>query len=278
MELLQLRYFLDSARSGSFARTAEKHMVPASSVSASIRRLEQELGQKLFDRSSNRVALNENGKRLQKTVELIFSELDQTVCDIQYPQDKRAIRLLVLSFRHSITEYIIEYRQKHPGVVFEACINYEEENFANFDIIIGTPDPRYSDYAQFGLCKCGVFLQVAAGHPLCGKALTLSQLRNQPFVTMGGNMHQIVVSACEKAGFTPNVIAKVNDSSCYTKLLRSGGAIGHRRDTGDGPREGFAYLNVTDFHEHQSICVYYKEAAATGNIKNFLEFLKTKCL
>lgn len=55
MEMLQLKYFLESAKSESFAKTAEKYMVPASSVSASVKCLEQELGCSLFDRSCNRI-------------------------------------------------------------------------------------------------------------------------------------------------------------------------------------------------------------------------------
>ena len=276
MELLQLQYFLDSARFGSFAKTAEKHMVPASSVSASVRRLEQELGQKLFDRSANRIILNENGLLLKKSTEQIFSELNQTVNDIKNPPDKRVIRLLVLCMHSQITDYILEYRKKHPGVVFDSCIHYEEDNFQNYDIIVSATHPQDEDYASFQLRRCRVFFQVSANHPLCGRQLTLRQLKDQPFVTMGGNLHEIIVNACNRAGFSPNIIAKVNDTSCYTKFMRSGIAIGHRRDFNDGPREGFAYLNVTDFNEHQTVCVFYNPAAAEGNVKNFLEFLKTK--
>lgn len=47
MEFLQLRYFYESAQNENFAKTAEKFMVPASSVSASVKRLEQELGVEL---------------------------------------------------------------------------------------------------------------------------------------------------------------------------------------------------------------------------------------
>ena len=38
MEILQLRYFYESAKTGSFARTAEAFMVPTTSVSASVKR------------------------------------------------------------------------------------------------------------------------------------------------------------------------------------------------------------------------------------------------
>ena len=49
MEFLQLRYFYESAKNKSFAVTAKNHMVPTSSVSASVKRLEKEFGTNLFD-------------------------------------------------------------------------------------------------------------------------------------------------------------------------------------------------------------------------------------
>ena len=67
MELLQLRYFYESAMAESFSKAAEKYMVPASSVSASVRRLEQELGMELFSRTGNRVLLNEKGREFLRT-------------------------------------------------------------------------------------------------------------------------------------------------------------------------------------------------------------------
>ena len=62
MELLQMKYFYDTANSGSFTKTAEKYMVPTSSVSAAVKRLEKELGCELFDRSANKITLNDEGK------------------------------------------------------------------------------------------------------------------------------------------------------------------------------------------------------------------------
>ncbi len=79
MEILQLRYFFESARNQSFAKTAEKYMVPLTSVSASIKRLEKELNCKLFDRHCNHIVLNENGIKLQNSLCMIFDELDKVV-------------------------------------------------------------------------------------------------------------------------------------------------------------------------------------------------------
>lgn len=276
MELLQLRYFYDTARLGSIAKTAEKHIVPPSSVSASIRRLEGELGSKLFNRAANRITLNENGIRLKRSLEKVFSELDQTVTDIACPTDERKIRLLVRTMRSEATDYIVDYLKKHPNVAFEFVMDMQDVNYREFDVIIDVAGDKYPGYEYFEIKKRRVFLCASADHPLFGREITMAQLREYAFVTMGGNMHDIIVKACNDAGFTPNVVAKINDIRCYQKVLRSGIAIGHRRDYGNDPGENLCYLNVTDFNYCQSMCVFYKPDIE-GSIKNFIEFLRAKC-
>lgn len=275
MELLQLRYFYDCARFESIAKTAGKHNVPASSVSATIRRLEEELGNKLFNRTSNRITLNENGIRLKNSLDRIFSELDQAVTDIVCPTDEKKIRLLVRTMRAEATEYIIEYRNKHPNVAFEFVMDMQDGKFGDYDVIIDEANDRYLSYDSFVMKKRRLLLRASVDHPLCGRELTLGQLKDQFFVTMGGNMHDRVVKACQNAGFTPNVVAKINDIMCYQKVLRSGIAIGHARESFAGPGVELCYLNVTDFNEFQSLCVYFKPDIS-GSTRNFVEFLMTK--
>lgn len=86
MELLQLRYFYESSQNENFAKTAEKFMVPASSVSASVKRLEKELGVNLFNRTSNKITLNEKGYILSEALGEIFEKLDFAVSEITEKQ------------------------------------------------------------------------------------------------------------------------------------------------------------------------------------------------
>ncbi len=275
MELLQLRYFYDSARFGSIVKTAEKYMVPASSVSASIRRLEGELGNNLFDRTSNRIVLNENGKRMKKSLDKVFAELDQTVTDITCPTDDRRIKVLVRTMREKTTDYIIEYRKKHPKAVFEFVIALDDVDYTEYDVIIDVYSEKYTDYDWFEMRKEKVRLCVATDHPLAGKELTMKQLKDQTFLTMGGNIHALIEKACSDAGFTPNVIAKINDIACYRTMMRSGIAIGYRRDSSKDPGNGLCYLNVSDLEMIQHMGIHYKKDA-DGTVKNFVEYLKTK--
>ncbi len=277
MELLQLRYFYDCARYGSIVKTAEKYMVPPSSVSASIRRLEGELENPLFDRTPNRIVLNENGIRLKRTLDKVFSDLDQAVADITCPVDEHKIKLLVRTMREKMTDHIIEYRQMHPNVVFEFIMSFDHVDYRDYDVIIDIQSEKYADYNWFELQQEQVRFCVSTDHPLAGKELTMKQLKGQSFVTMGGNIHAYIERACLDAGFTPNVVAQVNDITCYRKLMRSGAAIGYRRDRTDNASLGLCYLNVTDFKLIQKMGVYCKEDAATP-VKNFVEYLRTKCM
>ncbi|MFF3115596.1 LysR family transcriptional regulator [Kitasatospora sp. NPDC057904] len=62
MELRQLTYFVTVAREGSFTRAAELLHVSQPGVSAQIRQLEKDLGQRLLDRSGRRVGLTPAGE------------------------------------------------------------------------------------------------------------------------------------------------------------------------------------------------------------------------
>lgn len=59
MDLKSLRYFVEIARQKSFTAAAEKLFVTQPTLSRQIADLEDELGHKLFDRSTRRIELTE---------------------------------------------------------------------------------------------------------------------------------------------------------------------------------------------------------------------------
>ncbi len=282
MELLQLRYFFESAKNENFAKTAEKYMVPATSVSASVKRLEKELGTELFHRSSNRIALNDNGKKLRQSLSIIFNELDQTVDSLTtHGTDTREIKMLVRAMRGEITDFIIEYKTKHPHIAFKTVFDFDETDFQKYDIIIDELSGNYPQYEKIHLYTTKIRLKVSSQSPLCRKKLTLKQLADQPFVSIGENnsMHKILMNACQKAGFTPNIIVQSNDLQCNRKFVKSGVGIGLSREYPLAkPSHGVEYLDVADFNESQAVYGYYKKDSAYGNVEHFLNFLKSKAM
>jgi len=73
MDFDQLRTFTEVAKLGSFSRAAEKVLRSQPAVSAQIRQLEQEYGQKLFDRSAKRVRLTPAGEVVLEYAQQLLS-------------------------------------------------------------------------------------------------------------------------------------------------------------------------------------------------------------
>ena len=77
MTLVQLRHFLSLARTGSFARSAAELFLTQPALSRSIRALEDELGQPLFDRVGRRSELTPFGHQtLTRARELVLAADD----------------------------------------------------------------------------------------------------------------------------------------------------------------------------------------------------------
>lgn len=273
MELLQLRYFLESADRGSFAKTAEKYQVPAASVSAAVKRLEKELGCTLFDRSANRIVLNPNGKRMQGTLKRVFAELEQAAEAVS-GRESREIKVLIRAGRWWAINRIIAYQKAHPDTRIRTVFHYERDNAEDYDLILDSCNGMYVGYHEQPVYSRPICFKVSKASPLVGRTLTVADLRDEAFVTLheNGFSHRTLCDVCRKAGFEPNFVAAINDMECFARFISEGLAIGlGGRPT---PTSNLAALNVTDFEVTQVVCVYYKDTTLAPAARELMEFLK----
>lgn len=274
MELLQLKYFYESAKNENFSKTAQMFMVPTSSVSASIKRLEKELGCPLFDRLSNRIELNAQGRILQQNLCSVFRDLGNAVEELSsHNEDTREIKILVRSMRRKITKLISEYSKRHPNVSFNISFDYKDENYQNFDIIIDDTKDCYNDFEKQELFNLRLKIICSSNSHLCDKVLTLNQLCNCNFISMGleSNMQKILDKACKRAGFSPKISVVCNDIECYEKFIESGMGIGVSRNADKTP--GTNYLDIKDFNEQYNVYAYFLKKEYYGKVKSFIDFL-----
>ena len=280
MELLQLRYFLDCAELLSIAKTAKKYMVPPSSVSACIKRLEKEIGTELFERSANRIVLNQNGIKLKNCLTEILGRLDDTVDSIKNPDfSDREIRVLVKALRNVITQKVIEYKKENVKARFKLVSEFDVEDFENYDLVVDTKSDRYSGFECVELICQPIKIFAAKNSKFAGKKITMSMLKGEPFASMSqlGKQYKMLSEACEREGFTPNLVAQINDYDCFIKIIESGAAIGvaGQESIRAAGSKNIVPLTVTDFKEEQTVCVYYRKENCFGNIKHFLNFLNS---
>ena len=89
MTLLQLKYFLEAAKAGSFTLAANNLFVAPSSLSYAIHELEHELGVPLFVRSAGKkkIELTEYGRKYLPYSEQIFTLLDAGETELKTLKD-----------------------------------------------------------------------------------------------------------------------------------------------------------------------------------------------
>ena len=279
--MLQLRYFYESALAESFSKTAQKHMVPVSSVSASVKRLETELGVTLFERTGNRIFLTEKGRLFLKTVEQLTENLEKGVQAVRDTHEsEERLTLLVFSNRKMVINRILRFRKLHPSISFRLDISPQKEHITDYDIVIGNPSEPLNEYDYFEFSRYAVKIEALSSNPLTQRAITLDQLRNQPFVTlnrqkMNGGF-QALSQACMQRGFTPKIALECNDYECRDVCVLSGVALGITlaKKNGHSPLPNVQFLEISDFNEIVINNFYYKKNAYRGAVKLFVDFIK----
>lgn len=119
MELYSLQVFLTVATEKSFSRAAEKLLRTQPAVSLAVQRLEQELGEKLIDRSGKDLVLTDAGSTVieyARRFQSLQQELDNSLAELR---DNSAGRL-VIGANESTTLYLLRhierYRELYPKV------------------------------------------------------------------------------------------------------------------------------------------------------------------
>lgn len=96
MELYQIRHFSAVAETASFTRAAARAAVTQPALSASIAKLEEELGVKLFHRSPKSVTLTPAGRRFQTTADEVLDACNRVKAELQATAADKPFRIGVL--------------------------------------------------------------------------------------------------------------------------------------------------------------------------------------
>ena len=119
MELRQLRYFVKAAESLSFSEAAKIANVAQSTLSQQIRQLEDELGVRLFERSTHAIRLTEAGREVLPAAQRTLHDADQCADRIRDLRNLHTGRLnigVTYSFSPILAEVILSYIKVYPDI------------------------------------------------------------------------------------------------------------------------------------------------------------------
>lgn len=213
MELLQMKYFVEVAKSGSLTRTAGKFVVTPSAVSVSIKRLENELGLQLFDRVGRGLQLNKYGKAYLKYMEQALSTIEYANEELSELKGEKQRKITFCATNPKLWEDVLmEFHHKHPEIyvkqmAYDTGTMRSREISLEFDFIVASPDsindPSLDSQLLF---DNPLYLAVPKSHLFAGRqTIDLSEAKNEYFVNSlaDTSFREYCDALCLLAGFKP---------------------------------------------------------------------------
>jgi len=216
MELRQLRQFVAVADAMSFRKAAAMLNMAQPPLSVSVRKLEQELGVRLFDRNTRAVSLTDAGHALLPAARAIVEQgaMFKAAAGRMAAGSAGMIRLGFIgsAVRDLLPRIIGHYRCERPGVELKLT---ESTTQAILDAVEGgaldaglvrTPLPHARAVSLHLLEEDRLCLAIPAGWADMGDGLAAAAAR--PFILYPdwSALHMATLAACQDAGFLPRVV------------------------------------------------------------------------
>jgi DNA-binding transcriptional LysR family regulator len=237
MEIRWVEAFIAVAEELHFGRAATRLRLAQSPLSQTIRKLEKELGVRLFDRNTRSVALTPAGQAFLPHAHRVFEELELG------RQSTRAAAgevygTVSIGFSGALNHLTLPpltraVRQRYPQVTLSLAVRVvtrdgiEQLEQGGLDIaLVGLPiAPSSVRTRLIGREPLGAALPV--DHPLSGEsAVDLADLADDGFITApaesGSSLQESTLRACVKAGFQPRVVQEIADPYMILTLVSAG--------------------------------------------------------
>jgi LysR family hydrogen peroxide-inducible transcriptional activator len=234
MELQQLRYFCAVAATGSFSRAAEQTHVSQPSLSQQIRKLEDELGARLFDRLGRSVRLTDLGKAFLPRARTVLRELEAAKGDVVEKKDS-AGGPVVVGVIPTVAPYLLppllesytkKFPESHLTVVEEITpVLLERLRAGTIDVAVLALPVRGHEFEATEILTEPLFAALPRKHALARRRrIALRDLRNEPFLLLrdGHCFRDTAVAACDRARLNPQVVFESGQFSSLLSLVGAG--------------------------------------------------------
>jgi DNA-binding transcriptional LysR family regulator len=238
MELHQLEYFVAVAEEGGFTRAAERVHISQSGVSAQIRRLEEQLGARLIDRSGRTATLTDAGAAALGPARAVLAAVDavqEAVDDVKgLLRGRLTVGMVVGCMVVPLFDAIAAFRAGHPGV--EVMLREAGSDELTSSLRDGTLDIAL--LAAADALPCGLesrtitrepVVALAHAHHALGKrsTLRLADLAGQPIVTLprGTGIRGALDASCTAASVELSVVLEASAIDAVAALAARGAGL-----------------------------------------------------
>lgn len=217
------------------------HLTP-SAVSQQLAALEGEAGQELLRRKGRRVWLTGAGELLVEHANAVFAELDRAEARLAAHASGQVGKVRVAAFASAIVQVVAPavrvLRERAPGLTVLVCDAEGQESLpmlldGEIDIAVtmkyrATPAEDDSRIVRDRLYAEPFDVVLPPGHRLTGRpTIDVRDLAEDDWVApaLGNPCRDVVVLACEHAGFAPRITHTSDDFAAEAALVAAGAGV-----------------------------------------------------
>ena len=190
--LQQLKYFRELANSEHLTRTAEKLYITQTTLSNTIKNLENQLGTKLFDRVGRTIQLNEAGKLYLTYVNDALQALENAAAALEDHKKGKQQSVSVATVNSKLwIQQVQGFRARYPSyslrqnsfdkALFRNMLFNQEVDF----VMAGTADLSLAGLSYHIIREEALYLCVPPDHPLTGRAsIFLAEAKDEAFINL----------------------------------------------------------------------------------------------
>lgn len=279
MELVQIRYFLEVAKTKHITNSAKNLHITQPALSQAIKRLEKTLGVPLFVSKGRNIMLTEYGLYMQKKLEPLMEELDHLPAKLKFMEklENDTIHINVLAASELVMDAIIEFKKTHLGLHFQMLQNMENELY---DIAVTTSlEPAKNQEKHCFTCKEEIFLAVPKEGCFQGQTtVSLRQVEEEEFISLQGSreFRAICDQFCRYAGFQPNIIFESDNPAAVKNMIGANMGIGFWPEFswGELKNDQVQLLRIQEPRFERNITInYHQNKSDSRQVVEFYEFL-----
>lgn len=292
MELRQVRYFLAVAETLHFGKAAKMLCITEQPLSYQIKKLEQELGYPLFDRTTRSVSLTPAGEAFRASAQQSLAALDRG-CEIGRKVSKGEQGRLVVDYDssviHGLFPYCLrEFRKRYPELEL-VLLERSRPNLAESvrDLQDGRTDvafvllydslPEGVDYKI--IQSEPVVVALPKDHRMAERdEIDFAELQSEDFLTYSGNQpeaHAFVEALFRTLGAEPHIVQEAETYLSLLGMVAAGmGVTMATRSFSNLFPEQVAYVPLANPRMKTSLAILWQrenQAPAIGNLVHMAE-------
>ena len=301
MQLKDIEYVSAVASEKNFSAAAEKLFISQPALSQAIKRLENELGVVLFNRSTSSVQLSSAGELFLaegETLLRLSHQLKQHMANLA-AQKSGSIRIGISTFYSSyyLARILPAFRSLHPGIRISIVEgkSHELESMAVREEVDFSLIPMPLDQPE--LVRCHILHQeqilfaIPADSPLRSQLhvsmsmdfpfIDLSCASQEPFIFLHRDQrfYATALRLCQDSGFSPDIVCELTNWDAINALIGSGAGVGFvpelvtQRNLKDVPVPIYCRI-VNQLVTRPYVIAYKKERELSPAASDFLEFIQ----